>query len=214
MAPPLPPLWLCADLGHPAARELYDRLAAVLAVTPALVWLRASETVTTRELLAVAMQLRAVTTPSGSRLFVGDRLDVAVLSRADGVHLAERSVSTDDARRFLERFGRAPRVSRAVHDLAGVLRESSTDALVLSPFGAVPGKGRPLGANGFRVLRRAAVKTFVVALGGITSPHDAASARGAGADAIAVRRSLLDERDPARSCLALREAFELAAVAP
>jgi len=192
----LPRLWLCADLAALPHAELLDRVRRALAAGPALVWLRSPPWHPARALLATAIGLRALTHARGAPLLVGDRLDVALAADADGVHLTERSLAPADARRFARR---ALIVSCAVHDEAGVERASGADALLVSPFGDVPGKGPPLGAGGFARLRALAPHTFAVALGGITDP---AIARAAGADAVAVRRAL-SAVDPASECAAL-----------
>jgi thiamine-phosphate pyrophosphorylase len=199
----LPRLWLCADLAALPSAELLDRVRRALTAGPALVWLRSPPGHPARALLDTAIELRALTLDHGSLLLVGDRLDVALAADADGVHLTERSLAPADARRFARR---ALIVSCAVHDEAGIERASGADALLVSPFGDVPGKGPPLGAGGFARLRDLAPDTFTVALGGITDPATARVARAAGADAIAVRRAL-SAGDPASACAALLAAL-------
>ena len=45
-----------------------------------------------RELLAVARELRKLTREFGAKLFINDRVDVAVAVEADGVHLGHESM--------------------------------------------------------------------------------------------------------------------------
>jgi len=198
----VPALWLCADLDHPAAGELVARVAAVLSVTPACVWLRGGAA-RAREVLSTARALRDVTRGAGRALVVGDRLDIAALSAADGVHLPGRGVSPEDARRLTKGW-----LSAAVHDAAEVdAARGRVEVMVLSPFGVVTGKGEPLGAEGFAALRRRAGDCAVIALGGVAGPAEVRAALGAGADGVAVRRALLNADDPARACAALAEAL-------
>ncbi|MDO9022396.1 MAG: thiamine phosphate synthase [Deltaproteobacteria bacterium] len=199
----LPRLWLCADLAALPHAELMDRVRRALAAGPGVVWLRSPPGYPAGALLDAAVALRSLTRAQGSLLLVGDRLDVALAADADGVHLAERSVGPADARRFARR---ELIVSCAVHDEAGIGRASGADALLVSPFGDVPGKGPPLGALGFARLRALAPDTFVVALGGITDPATARAAAAAGADAVALRR-VLSAPDPASECAALLAAL-------
>lgn len=202
MSARVPALWLCADLDHPAAHELVARVTAVVAATPACVWLR-GRGAGARAVLATARALRAVTRGEGSALVVGDRLDVAALCEADGVHLPGRGVSPEDARALTKGW-----LSAAIHDAAEVdAARGRVDVMVLSPFGAVAGKGSALGAEGFAALRRRAGDCAVIALGGVTGPAEVRAALGAGADGVAVRRALLDAGDPARACAALAEAL-------
>jgi branched-chain amino acid transport system permease protein len=104
---------------------------------------------------------------------------VALACAADGVHLPERAMAAEDVRALAHARGHRFRVvSRAAHDAAGMA--SDADVLVLSPWGTVPGKNPPLGAWGFQALRSLAPDRWVIALGGIQTPEDAASARASG----------------------------------
>jgi len=51
-----------------------------------------------RSLLALTRALRSVTARHGSRLFVNDRVDVALAAGADGVHLGGGALSPADVR--------------------------------------------------------------------------------------------------------------------
>lgn len=196
-------LWLCADLGHTEASSLVRRVSDVVARTPACVWLRSAEGTSARALLDVARALRDVTADADSALFVGDRFDVATLSQADGVHLTGRSLPAAEVR---ARF--SINVSSATHDEASIRAAApSSDVLLLSPFGDVERKGPALGPAGFSRLRALAPGVPFVALGGILSADDALAAIGAGADGVAVRRSLLDVDDPAAACAEIARAL-------
>lgn len=201
----LPGLWLCADLGELRPSELVDRVARVLSTGPAVVWLRAPTGTSARSLAGVSLALKGVLTGS-SALLVGDRVDVALAVGAQGVHLTGRSLHPSDARRFALASGRRDLlVSQAVHDEADVdSARGAVDAMVLSPFGEVAGKGPALGAARWAALRERAPEVFAVALGGLLDAAAVAEALGAGADAVAVRRALSRSADPAAACAALR----------
>lgn len=191
----IPRLWLCADVGHAEAPSIVARVAAVLAVTPACVWLRSPHDTSARALLTVARALRALTRDGRGALFVGDRVDVATLSDADGVHLTGRSFSASELRARV-----ALQLSAATHDMESVAANAPfADVLLLSPFNAVEGKAPPLGPSRFAALRARAPHTTVIALGGITTADDARAARTAGADGVALRRTLFAD-DPAAAC--------------
>ncbi|MFO0629845.1 MAG: thiamine phosphate synthase [Polyangiales bacterium] len=196
-------LWLCADLDHPRAEELPARVTAALGAGPATVWLRSAHGTPACDLVHVAHQLRAITRASGAALYIGDRVDVALVCRADGVHLPERSFAPAQV------AGLSLRRSRAVHDPSGVAAHApDCDAVIASPFGPVPGKGAPLGVEGLRTLVRAAGGTPLIALGGVRDGADARACRLAGARGVAVRRALMDADDPAAACARLWEALE------
>src|SRR5512147_2409528 len=56
-----------------------------------------------RELLAVAQELRSVTREFGAKLFLNDRVDVAVAVEADGVHLGHQSMPPEAVRTIVGR---------------------------------------------------------------------------------------------------------------
>lgn len=132
---------------------------------------------------------------------VNERLDLALLLDADGVHLPIDGVSPDEARTFAAHHGRRWWVSVACHDpeAAG---STSADALLLSPVQSAR-KGRPaLGLEGLgRALhaRGARAAPLVYALGGVTQ-EAAPALLAAGADGVALIGAALSA--PPRALLA------------
>ena len=136
-------------------------------------------------------QLRRTTRAHRQWFAVSDRLDLAGLLDADGLHLAEDSVTASDARAFALAHGRSWLVSTACHS-PEALADLTADAALLSPVLA-PRKGRP--ALGLGGLRQAALarqrrgpalgSCSLYALGGVTR-HDAAELLAAGADGVAL----------------------------
>jgi thiamine-phosphate pyrophosphorylase len=151
----------------------------------------------TRQRLALGERLFAACRRHEQRFVVNDRLDLAVLLGADGVHLGEGSVETADARAVL---GPGTWISRACHDPEAVATLDA-DAVLLSPV-ARPRKGRPaLGADGVTRARAALValgsrrRPALYALGGVDASNVATFIAG-GADGVAVIGAALDGRDP------------------
>jgi thiamine-phosphate pyrophosphorylase len=150
-----------------------------------------------RNRLALGRRLISECRGRDQSFVVNDRLDLALLLEADGVHLGEGSVAPADARTVLP--DRAW-ISIACHD-PGAVRRPDADAVLLSPIVA-PRKGRQaLGFDGLRSARRVLASAgdttlpALYALGGV----DADSAReclAAGADGVAVIGAGLDGRDP------------------
>jgi thiamine-phosphate pyrophosphorylase len=131
----------------------------------------------------------------GHRLIVNDRVDLAVLLGADGVHLPERGIPPERARALL---GNNAWISVAAHDACGA-PPPGVSAIVLSPIVAER-KGRPplgvaaLSAMASSLKRAVDPPVALYALGGI----DAESAAGClehGADGVAVIGAALDGRD-------------------
>jgi thiamine-phosphate pyrophosphorylase len=145
------------------------------------------------QLLAFARELRERTRASGTWLWINDRLDVAKLVEADGVHLGRRSVTVGDARSLL---GDDALVSVSAHDLDDVkrARDASADVCMLSPIFASPGKGTPLGTSALHAARALmGDDCHLVALGGIDLERGLACVE-AGADGFAAIRADLSAR--------------------
>lgn len=160
-----------------------------------------------RKLLALAHELRAVTRARGARLVINGRPDVALAAEADGVHLPERGLAPEEARRLL---GARSLIGVSRHDEAGLARaeRAGADYGTLSPFAASPGKGEPLGAERFAA---ACSRTglAVLALGGV-GREQVPAAVDAGAAGVAVIRSVFGADDPAAAVRSLLAALDRA----
>lgn len=138
--------------------------------------------------------LRNATQALGAKFFVNDRLDLAVALEADGVHLGRRSVSVEDARRFL---GPSVSVSVACHDVDDVIdaARAGADLCTLSPIFDSPGKDEPIGLRAIVTacerLAELKLDIAIVALGGITDDNFTSCLR-AGASGVAAVRGEID----------------------
>lgn len=193
----LPTLILLSDAalieGRPGAEERWfdEVLPAVLeAARPQSLQVQLRHKQATAKVrLRRAHQLRSLASRFGQSFVVNDRLDIALVSEADGVHLPERGVSVEAARRLL---GSHRWVSRAWHGEPIERGSAPPDAWLLSPV-VQPRKGRPaLGLRGLREAierARAAVsepdEAPVYALGGVTA-ESAAACLEAGARGVVV----------------------------
>ena len=107
------------------------------------------------------------------------------------------------------RVAAAAWVSVAAHDDADVerARELGADAALVSPIFTTPGKGEARGEVALRHARAIAGGAMAVyALGGVDQSR-AGLCRDAGADGVAVIRSLLASADPAAEARAIVGAF-------
>jgi thiamine-phosphate pyrophosphorylase len=191
-----PALMVITDLRVAGETLLKERIDAVLRAArtgSVVVQLRDLER-PVRERMELGAVLAPLCRRRGQGFIVNDRVDLAVLLGADGIHLGERGVSPADARSFLP----GAYISHACHEVGGIVSKGS-DAAVLSPICA-PRKGRP--ALGFGALSRARAlldaagpSIGLYALGGV----DASTARACvdhGATGVAVIGAALDGRDP------------------
>ena len=157
------------------------------------------------ELLKLALSLRRITRDRAS-LIINDRLDVALASQADGLHLPEASISVADARAV------APPnliVSKAVHDAPGASAADAegTDMLVLGTvFDTASKPGAASG--GLTLVREAArgVRAPVLAIGGISAAN-AAAVIEAGASGVAIISSIMSAADPEAAARELKQAM-------
>lgn len=172
-----------------ALLERVERIAASARPGSVLVQLRDRDAAI-RDRLEVGRALRVLTRRYRQGLVINDRLDLALLLDADGLHLGERSVLPEDARRVWgERF-----VSRACHDPERA-RPGGADAVVLSPILA-PRKGAPaLGVAGLTTARPQVGSALLFALGGVDA-DGARACLAAGANGVAAIGAALDGRDP------------------
>jgi thiamine-phosphate pyrophosphorylase len=205
-------LIVITDATVAAEDVIEERITRVLAMARAgsvVVQLRDKD-LPARWRLALGERLVAACRQHGQWFVVNDRIDLAVLLGADGVHLGEESVSTEDARALLPR---AAWVSRACHEPEGVGTPEGrgVDAWLLSPV-AAPRKGRvALGESGVERARAVidrmdpAERPRLFALGGVRA-KDVATWMAAGAHGVAVIGAVLNGQDPR----ALVDALEIA----
>jgi thiamine-phosphate pyrophosphorylase len=191
----LPPLYAIVDPldtgRHPTdlARALLDGGARLLQLR----W----KTATTRELLAAAEVIRALTRTHGALFLVNDRPDVARAADADGVHLGQDDLPIAAARLVL---GPGRLIGVSTHDAAeaGIAAAAGADYVAVGPIFATSSKADALVPRGPALVRavRAAVRCPVVAIGGITA-DTAARVRDAGADSVAMIGALVRTADVA-----------------
>lgn len=143
-----------------------------------------------RERFALGRRLAEAAHQREQLFAVNDRVDLALLLAADGLHLGERSVTPDDARRLV---GDGVWISRACHGAAQA-EARGADAIVLSPVMAARKGNPPLGLGGLENARRIAggPPPLLYALGGIDSGNAAGCLR-AGADGVAAIGAVLPD---------------------
>jgi thiamine-phosphate pyrophosphorylase len=112
-------------------------------------------------------RILAVTRGSRTRVVVNDRLDVAIATGADGVHLRHDSMAVVAARTL------APTpfmVGRSVHDVADTRVAAGADYVIAGtvfPTPSKPGVSTLLGLDGLHAIVRASTAP-VLAIGGVT----------------------------------------------
>jgi len=135
--------------------------------------------------------------PYGAQVVVNDRVDLARLSRAHGVHLGQDDVPPLEARRQL---GSAAIIGYSTHTLDQIDQAplQALSYMAIGPVFATGSKDTGYEAVGLDMVRAASARSSgrpVVAIGGITLDR-APAVIAAGASAVAVIGDLLATSDP------------------
>lgn len=155
------------------------------------------------ELYRLASTLRELTARYRTRLFINDRLDVALAVDADGVHLGQASVPVSTARQLL---GPGKLIGVSTHSLDEITAAAGADFLLFGPVYFTPSKaeyGAPQGVNRLRsaVLHGPAP---VFAIGGMKLAQ-IPEALATGAHGIGVITAISAAPDPAQATRELLE---------
>jgi len=169
------------------------------------------KTGSTREMMETARELKRLCADSGVTFIVNDRLDVALASDADGVHLGQDDFPIPLARRWL---GEEKIIggSAAVPEEAVRCQEAGADYIGYGPVFPTASKDDAGPVSGTatlaEVVRR--VSLPVVAIGGISAANTPEVIRS-GAHGIAVISAVCCQEDPEEATRALHRALQQAA---
>ncbi len=159
-----------------------------------IIQLRAKDT-PTGTMLEAARKIRALTVSYGALFIVNDRVDVALLSRANGVHLGNDDIPAEDARKLL---GKNAIIGISTHtrDEALDARKRGADYISFGPVFATKTKKDALSPRGLKALKQAveAVSIPVVAIGGINEKN-LSDVLACGVDATAIISDILTSKD-------------------
>ncbi|WP_321499289.1 thiamine phosphate synthase [Breoghania sp.] len=188
-------LYLVTDTALCGARGVAETAAAAARGGATLVQLR-DPLAKTRELVELARALKAALEPFRLPLIVNDRIDVALASGAEGVHIGQKDMAPADARALLGAdavlgLSVGSLEELAVSDLAPV------DYVGIGPYRGTATKqdaGEAIGLSGFRTVREK-IDLPAVAIGGIKAEHAGELIAG-GADGVAVVSAICAAPDP------------------
>ena len=200
----LPCLCLVTDRGRVARGGLVEMARAAVDGGVGMVQLREKD-MPAGELLALARELRGVT-EGKALLVVNDRVDIAMLSGADGVQLGENGLDVASARRLV---GADMVIGRSVHSVEGAVKAEAdgADFLVLGTiFETASHPGGQTGGLGLVREVSARVNVPIIGIGGITAAN-AGGLGAAGAAGAAVITAVSMAREPEKAALQLLEAM-------
>ena len=157
-----------------------------------------------KELVRCALEIREATRKAGSLFIVNDRLDVALASGADGVHLGQDDIPASLAR-AISPPGFIIGVSVGNVEEAIQAEKDGADYLGLGPICHTGSKIDAGPACGYEIIARVkeAVSIPVVAIGGL-GPQNAGKAIESGADGIAVISAVVAQEDIAGAARRLK----------
>ena len=138
-----------------------------------------------RDFLAAARAIAEMCRKHGAILIVNDRVDIAILAGAHGVHLGQEDLPLEAARRIA---GPDRIIGISTHNLedARAAENGGADYIGFGPMYAGGLRNNPAGMGLDRLREiRAAVKIPIVAIGGITAAR-IPETLAAGADAVAI----------------------------
>jgi thiamine-phosphate pyrophosphorylase len=147
-----------------------------------------------RDFLAAARQIARMCRERGAIFIVNDRVDVAILAEASGVHLGQDDLPLEVARRLVDN---RMLIGISTHDV-GQARAAENGGADYIGFGPIYPGGLKANAagKGLDQLRevRAVVKIPIVAIGGITEAR-VPEVLAAGADAAAIITDVVQSTD-------------------
>jgi thiamine-phosphate pyrophosphorylase len=192
-------LYLVTGEGVSAGRSTYEIVAQALSAGVRLVQLREKEK-STRELFALACALRELCDRYGALLLIDDHVDVALASRADGVHLGDEDLPPRAARELFP----DGIIGVSTHDRAQALAAQNSGASYYNigpvfPTTTKRWSGAFLGPGAIPEISAGCPLPFTV-MGGIKRDN-IEPVLAAGARTVAVVTAVTAAADPAAECV-------------
>ena len=187
-------LCLVTDRTLAHGRALSDVVAACIQGGVTMVQLREKDA-DTRVFLEFARTLKNLLRGTSIPLVINDRVDIALASDADGIHVGQKDMPIADVRALMPNAF----IGLSITSKEQIMRPDAqlADYLGIGPIFAQttkPDASTPLGIEGFGTLRAHSTKP-VVAIGGIKADHAKALIK-AGAQGVAIVSALMSAEDP------------------
>ncbi|WP_075721326.1 thiamine phosphate synthase [Roseburia sp. 499] len=194
-------LYLIADFSYGE-----EKIEAALKAGVDYIQLR-EKNISSAEYLKRAKILRKMTDKYQTKFIVNDRLDIAMLSEADGVHLGQSDVPVADARRIL---GKDKIIGATAKTVEQAVRAEQEGADYLGSgawfFTSTKKDAVPIAEETYRdILSAVAIPN--VAVGGITA-ENCEKPLSCGANGLAISAGILGAEDVASEVRKLRDILE------
>jgi thiamine-phosphate pyrophosphorylase len=177
-----------------APRSLFSAIEDALKAGVKAVQLR-EKNLPIRELLEMAYRMRELTGKYRARLFINDRVDIALSVEADGVHLGQSGIPVHAVRNMVKEEFIIGASTHGVEEATTAEREGA-DFITFGPLFETPSKlkyGAPLGIDALREVRER-VSIPLLGIGGITQGK-VREVMNSGAFGVALISGILGEAD-------------------
>jgi thiamine-phosphate pyrophosphorylase len=199
-------LYLVTDSKLSLGRDLVEVVKESVLGGVDIVQLREKE-INVREFIALAKRMKAMLTAYRVPLVINDRVDVALASGADGVHLGQSDMPYAEARALL---GADKIIGLSVESMAQVEKAEGFDLdyIALSPIFSTPTKPDTITEWGIESLKevRKISRHPIVAIG-LLNVSNIPSVVEAGADIIAVVSAICSANSPYEAARELKAAI-------
>jgi thiamine-phosphate pyrophosphorylase len=161
----------------------------------------------TREMIQVVRDVKQVCAESGVTFIVNDRVDVAIASEADGVHLGQDDFPIPLARELLGKRSIIGGSAATLEEARTCLSEGA-DYVGFGPVYPTTSKDDAGPVSGISILKGVveSIPLPIIAIGGV-SAENAAEVMKAGAHGIAVISAVCCQEDPEQATRALHRAL-------
>ncbi|SER38214.1 thiamine-phosphate pyrophosphorylase [Faunimonas pinastri] len=200
---------LCLVLGpdDTRGRDVLDVVSAAIAGGVTCVQLR-WKLAPAEPLKDLARRLIALTREAGVPMLINDRVEVAMVLGADGVHVGQGDMKPENVRRLL---GPDVILGLSVENAAqvGTVDPALVDYVGLGPVLETASKkdhALPMGLEGFAAIRPR-IRVPVMAIGGV-GVSNATLLWQAGANGLAIVSAIAGADDPAEAAAEIRRAFK------
>jgi len=161
----------------------------------------------TRELIETACHMKALCARAGVTFIVNDRVDIALASDADGVHLGQDDFPITLARRLL---GDDKIIGGSAGDLKEAMKcvDEGADYIGFGPVYPTLSKEDAGPATGIKMMKRLLreINIPVIAIGGV-NPENVPGIMSSGSHGIAVISAVCCSDDPVQATRILKEAL-------
>lgn len=169
-----------------------------------------SKSLMDNELYRLGLKIRQIATKRRKLYFVNDRLDIALATEADGLHIGQDDLPVSVARRNFTAGGGIRFIGKSTHSLEQAKKTSreGVDYIGFGPIFGTPTKphDKPIGVQLISKVHEQ-VKKPIVVIGGIDI-HNLKQVLDAGAKRVAVVRAVFNQKDTYEAARSLRQTIE------